>query len=336
MNNTSLYMPAEWEKHDRCWMAWPCREGLWSSLPEVRQTYADVALTVREFETVTMLVPPQLMVQARNALGSDIEILELPIDDSWVRDSGPTFVVDDHGEMAGVAYTFNAWGEKYHPYQEDAQMARRILDYLGIECISSDLVAEGGGICSDGQGTILTTDTCYPNPNRNPDWSKQQIEDELIRTLGASKVIWLPGDPDDDETDGHVDGLASFARPGVILLESTSEKSGHRSDFYRKAKAILESETDANGRPFELIEIPEALDATASGDKFCRSYVNFYIANDAIIAPSYGIAADDEVRECLQGAFPDRTIKQVRIDPIAEGGGGIHCITQQQPSAKNS
>jgi len=326
------YMPAEWEKHERCWMAWPCREEVWPDIAKVRSSYAGVAHAIREFEQVTMLVPPQLKASALNELGSDIEIIEMPIDDSWARDSGPTFVVDGQGGLKGVCYTFNAWGEKYQPYDQDALMARRILQTIGVDCISSPLVAEGGGMCSDGEGTVLTTDTCFPNKNRNPDWRQVDIDAELGRTVGAEKVIWLPGDPDDDETDGHVDGLATFIRPGVVLLESTSEQCGHRADFYRKAREVMESQRDARGRTFELISLPEATDVEARGDRFCRSYVNFYYANGAIIAPAYGIKMDDEVKERLQSIFPERVIRLVAVNHIAEGGGGIHCITQQQPA----
>ena len=330
--SNQFHMPAEWAQHQRCWMAWPAREGMWDDQASTRQTYAAVAHAIREFEPLTMLVPPAMAAEARNLLGSDIDLFEVPIDDSWARDSGPNFVVDAQGNSAGVCFRFNAWGEKYQPYDQDAKMAERILDRANVPAIHSDLIAEGGGICVDGEGTLLTTDTCFPNVNRNPDWSREQIEDELKSKLGVNKVIWLPGDPRDDETDGHVDGIAAFAGPGRIIIESTEINGDPRKPYFDSLRQQLEQETDARGRKFELLELPEAPEDCAVGDRFCLSYVNFYIANGAVIAPAYGIDTDDAVRERLQSYFPGRRIVQVPISSIAVGGGGIHCITQQQPA----
>jgi agmatine deiminase len=312
-------------------MAWPARTSMWPELEKTWQNYADVAHAIRQFEPLTMLVPPPLVAQARNYLGTDIDIFEIPIDDSWARDSGPNFVVSTEGDIAGVCFRFNAWGEKYKPFDQDAQMAGRILERAKVRAVESALVAEGGGLCVDGEGTLLTTTTCFPNANRNPQWSRDEIEAELKSTLGAEKVIWLPGDPLDNETDGHVDGIAAFSQPGKIIIEASSEPGDPRKPFFDSLRQQLERETDAQGRRLELLELPEAPEDCAIGDRFCLSYVNFYIANGAVIAPAYGIALDDEVKECLQSYFPGREIVQVRIDHIAEGGGGIHCITQQQP-----
>lgn len=329
--SSEFTMPAEWSHHQRCWMAWPCREGMWASSEETCRTYAAVAHAIAEFEPLTMLAPPHLAGQARAMLGSDIDLFEVPIDDSWARDSGPNFVTNERGELAGVCFRFNAWGEKYQPYDQDAQMAQRILERAGVRAIKSELIAEGGGICVDGEGTLLTTDTCFTNSNRNPDWSREEIEQELQQRLGVSKVIWLPGDPLDDETDGHVDGIAAFAAPGRIIVESSTDPNDPRKPFFDSLTVQLEQETDARGRSFELLELPEATQDCIIGERFCLSYVNFYIANGGLIAPSYGIKADAEVREKLQSYFPDRKIVMVPIAAIAEGGGGIHCITQQQP-----
>ena len=330
MKNKYL-MPAEWSPHQRCWMAWPCREGLWDNLEETCKTYAAVAHAIRDFEPLRMLAPPHLVKQAHDFLGSDIEIIEMPIDDSWARDSGPNFVKNDDGKIAGVCFQFNAWGKKYETYDQDAKMAERILLNADIPIIKSNLVAEGGGICVDGEGTLLTTDTCFTNKNRNPTWSREEIEKELRQLLGVSKIIWLPGDPNDNETDGHIDGIAAFASPGRIILETSSNPNEPRKHFFDSLKNQLSEEVDAQGRNFELLEIPEAPEDCIIGERFCLSYVNFYIANGSIIAPSYGIKTDDEVKEKLQSYFPSRKINMVPISSIAQGGGGIHCITQQQP-----
>jgi agmatine deiminase len=311
-------------------MAWPCREELWTNLEATCGAYRDVAHAIRRFEPVTMVTRPEQVDSARSVLGTDIDILEIPIDDSWTRDTGPNFVIDDSRELSGVCFTFNAWGQKYPGYEEDARLGRRILDHIGLAAIESPLVAEGGGLFVDGEGTLLTTDTCFPNANRNPDWSRDQIEDELKRLLGVEKVLWLPGDPLDRETDGHVDGLATFARPGMVIIESAGEES--RKPYFRQLREAVESMTDARGRQLELLEIPEADGALATSDRYCLSYVNFYIVNGAVIAPAYGAPSDDLARERLQSCFPDREVVMVPIAAIAEGGGGIHCITQQQPA----
>ncbi|MEO1080423.1 MAG: agmatine deiminase family protein [Pseudomonadota bacterium] len=326
-------MPAEWQSHERCWMAWPSRDGMWPNPEGTCAAYRDVAHAIAEFEPVTMVVPPQLCQQARNYLGGDIALLEMPIDDSWARDSGPNFVVDENGDLAGVCFEFNAWGGKYHPYDDDACMAANILEHLGLPVLKSKLIAEGGGICVDGKGTLLTTDTCFPNANRNPDWSREQIDAELCAQLGVEKVIWLPGDPLDQETDGHVDGVAMFAKPGAIIIESTDDADDPRGEYFGQLRQALEGEHDARGRPLQLWTLPEAPAESALSDNFCLSYVNFYIANGAIIAPAYGVPTDDAVRERLQDYFPGRAIRMIPIDEIARGGGGIHCITQQQPAA---
>ncbi len=326
----SYKMPPEWAAHERTWMAWPCRDGMWTNSDATARGYADVAHAIRDAEPVTMVVPPEELERARHFLGSDIDILEIPIDDSWARDSGPNFVINDQGELAGVCFTFNAWGGKYEPHDQDALMAARILEHIGVPAIKSELIAEGGGLCVDGEGSLLTTDTCFPNANRNPDWSREQIDDELKRQLGVEKVLWLPGDPLDQETDGHVDGLAAFCAPGKVILETAGEAS--REPYFAELRAAIESHTDAQGRSLQVFELPEAESSIAVGERFCLSYVNFYIANGAVIAPSYGVPSDDVARERLQDCFPDRDIVMVPIAAIAEGGGGIHCITQQQPA----
>ncbi len=326
-------MPAEWQAHERCWMAWPNREGMWPNPAGTCAAYRDVAHAIAEFEPVTMVVPPERRQQARDYLGSDITLLELPIDDSWARDSGPNFVADENGDLAGVCFEFNAWGGKYHPYADDARMAANVLEHLGLPVLKSKLVAEGGGISVDGQGTLLTTDSCFPNANRNPDWTRDQIEAELCAQLGVETVIWLPGDPLDEETDGHVDCVAVFAKPGTVVLETTEDADDPRREYFSRLRQALEGERDARGRLLELWTLPEAPAGCAPDDRFCLSYVNFYLANGAVIAPAYGAATDDVVRERFQDYFPDRSIRMLPIHEIARGGGGIHCITQQQPAA---
>ncbi len=327
-------MPAEWQPHERCWMAWPCRHEIWGRhLQATKRAYARVAHAIATFEPVSMLVPAAHVTDARNHLGHDVTVIEMEIDDSWTRDSGPCFVTDG-ASLKAVTFRFNAWGNKYRRYDQDALMAGRIAEQAGVPVVSSNLIAEGGGICVDGEGTLLTTESCFPNANRNPGWSRDEIAAELECTLGVEKVIWLPGNESETETDGHVDGIAMFVAPGHVVIEAPRQAENPWADIMHANIKTLAQQTDARGRPLKLTHICEAesLELSPQADeRFCRSYVNFYIANDAIVAPRYGIREDGEAREVLEGCFPDREIVQVSISDIAIGGGGIHCITQQQP-----
>jgi agmatine deiminase len=325
-------MPAEWATHAGCWMAWPSNhETFGGRLEEARTAYASVAQAIRRFEPVSMIANPNEARDAAELCGPDIEILQMEIDDSWVRDSGPLFLTDGRGNLAGTTFRFNAWGGKSEKFAKDAKIVENVLEHVGVRRFESVLFAEGGGIHVDGEGTILTTEQCFPNPNRNPGWSREEIERELCRALGAKKVIWLPGDPDDDVTDGHVDGVACFVRPGVVLVEHNPDTSNRRHEILKENARALEGVTDAKGRELELIFIEEAYEAEPESETFSRSYINFYLANGAVVVPGFGLPGDDRVRETLQQVFPDRQVVQPLTKDIAIGGGGIHCITQQQP-----
>jgi agmatine deiminase len=204
-----------------------------------------------------------------------------------------------------------------------------------VKSFASTLIAEGGGLSVDGEGTVLTTESCFPNSNRNPDWTRDQIEEELMEALGCSKVIWLPGNVLETETDGHVDGVAVFASPGVVLIQSDEDEEHYWRDIHTANVAALSGQTDAKGREIKMIKVPDAwkLQTGVDGEEFCDSYVNFYICNDGIVMPKYGIREDGLVAELLQDAFPGRRVSQVDIYHIAGGGGGIHCITQQEPKS---
>ncbi len=326
-------MPAEWALHERSWMMWPCRTEVWPDMPATRKDYVSVAHAIREFEPLTMAVNPADETEARSMLGSDIDIVVTSLDDSWARDAGPCFLLDGKGNRAGVNFGFNAWGGKYAPFENDDAFSGFVLSQTGVRQYSSKLIAEGGGVSVDGEGTILTTESCFPNSNRNPGWSKAEIENELLEMLGGEKVIWLPGNIEETETDGHVDGIAVFVRPGVVLIESAGNPGDEFHDIMKSNIAALENQVDAKGRNIEMVSIPEASDAVTSGDKFCTSYINSYLVNGGIVMPRYDVATDDVAREAFQAFFPERRIVQVSINNIALGGGGIHCITQQQPAA---
>ena len=326
-------MPAEWVPHARCWMAWPDREDLWGeSLAQTKQGYADVAQAIAAFEPVTVIAAPGSAPEAARLCGPPVEILALEIDDAWVRDTGPAFLVGDGGSRAATAWRFNAWGGKFERYAEDAQLAARLCARLGLPLYRSSLHLEGGALHVDGEGTLLTTESCVLNPNRNPGLTRAEAERELCQALGCSKVIWLPGELDPgDATDGHVDGLACFARPGLVLMESRTDPDSPRAAILGENRRALQGATDARGRVLEIVEMEDAWEAEQQGDSFCISYVNFYVANGGVVMPAYGIPADARARALVAHAFPDREVVQVDVRKIAIGGGGIHCITQQQP-----
>lgn len=328
-------MPAEWARHAGCWMAWPKRAELWRQyLEAAREDYVRVARAIARFEPLTMIADPEHAADARRRCGPSVNVLPLPIDDSWLRDSASTVVVDAAGRRAAAAFTFNAWGGKYRPHDQDATLGERLAKVAGIPSFRSTLTAEGGGFLTDGEGTLITAETCMLNPNRNPGWTKAEVESELRAMLGVQKVIWLPGDVTDTETDGHVDGYLSYVKPGMVLIEVVADPADPRFEIMAENRKMLETETDARGRRFTMVPIAEAPrsvipDADAA---YCRSYVNFYLANGGIVAPAYGIAEDVGVLETLSRVYPDREVVLVPLRYLFRGGGGIHCITQQEPA----
>jgi agmatine deiminase len=299
-------------------------------LEEAKRGYANVARAIARFEPVNMLCPPGSVDEARKQCGPGIDVIPWDLDDSWMRDIGPNFLKRGR-ETALSVFQFNAWGRKYEQYRKDAALGNRMAEALGFRCFTSPVYMEGGGICTDGEGTLLTTRQCILNDNRNPGISEAEAERELCDALGVERVIWLPGDPDDDETDGHVDGLACFVRPGVVLVEHEPDTSSDRHAILEENIEALRGQTDARGRQLQILTIGEASESEALGERYCRSYINFYIANGGIVMPRYGIPSDRAARETVETCFPGREIVQVDVRGIASGGGGIHCITQQQP-----
>lgn len=326
------FMPGEWHDHEACWMAWPARVDLWPDVEATKQAYADVANTIAEFEPLKLIVKPSMLEDAKKFISKNVQLIEMEIDDSWTRDSGPNFLVNESGSIAGSTWEFNAWGEKFDPYDQDALMGSRILDLMEIEEFKSDMIAEGGGITIDGEGTVITTESCFLNKNRNPNMSKKEVENELCKTLGIEKVIWIPGDVNETGTDGHIDGIAAFIEPGRILVEINSDKTDPHYQVCMDNLDALKNIKDAKGRTLEIETIHEGDYSELVYDE-CRSYINSYLANGAVVVPGYNHERDDWAVETYKRIYPERTIVQVQISGIAIGGGGIHCITQQEPKA---
>ncbi|MDI3417051.1 agmatine deiminase family protein [Streptomyces luteolus] len=336
--NTSaegLRMGAEWESHARTFMSWPALDSVWAEdLPYVREDIARIARAIAEYEYVVMMARPDQQKAAQKACGRDVEVIPLAVDDLWARDTVPVFV-EDGGEIVGVDFNFNGWGNKQE-HTNDARVGRTLLAEYGIPRRKAPLVSEGGSFETDGEGTLLITESSIVNDNRNRGKSRDQIEAELKKTLGMQKVIWLAGVRGQDITDAHVDSLVRFVAPGVVLLDrahpDTPADSWSRSAD--QANAVLGKATDAKGRPFEVIDLPQPdlYEITGEGDDFVSTYANFYVANDSVFLPKFGDRKGDKrARSILQEHFPDRDIVQIQIDTIASGGGGIHCATHDQP-----
>lgn len=332
-------MPAEWAPHARTWMCWPCRTEAWGGpegLLRGKQAVARVARAISTFEPVVMAVRPQDVAEAKLACAGKTEIFEVALDDSWARDSGPTFLGGPDGTVAGVQWQFNAWGAKYAPYTDDAQFATRVLNWAHVPVYEAPLVCEGGAIHVDGQGTLITTEQCLLNPNRNPHLTRQQVEERLALFTGARKIIWLGEGFSDEETDGHVDNIACFAAPGRVIVGVPAERA--HPDYEPVIEAIrrLSEARDAEGRRFEIVEIVQPLERRRDfrGRPLQASYVNFYLPNGGVVMPSFDDPHDERARAVIADCFPGRDILQVDALDIVEGGGGIHCLTQQEPEGR--
>lgn len=327
-------MPPEWVPHARCWMAWPCREEAWGGhIEAARRAFAEVARTIAEFEPVTMICRPDLLASASLELGSGITLLPMPHDDSWMRDVGPGFLLGAEGRLGGVAFRFNGWGEQWPDYDQDARLARRLLEHIGAEIFESDLVVEGGGLCVDGEGTCLACEPSVLDPARNPGRSRAEIEAGLAACLGVERVIWLPYGLIDDETGGHVDNVARFVRPGVVVAAVDAEGQPNHQRLAVNLGVLRDSQ-DARGRRLEVLELPLPKPRERSpGRLLTQSYVNFYLANGAVIVPGFDDPRDGPAARLLGQAFPDRRVVQIDARDIVGGGGGIHCITLDQPKA---
>src|SRR5262245_44735322 len=330
----SWRMPPEWAAHERCLMAWPS-DARWQRHSErARSEYAATANAIATFEPVTVIAAPGHGAEVRARCTSTIDVIELPLDDSWLRDSGPIFVCDERGRRAGVDFRFNAWGGKYAQYASDDALSAALLARLGIERIASDMILEGGAITVDGEGTLITTEQCLLNPNRNPRMSREAIEAELRRTLGVFKVIWLAwGAFEDVGTDGHVDGVCSYVRPGVVLAQTCEDESNPNFERMAANLTILRAARDAKGRPLEVIELPQLPYFDLDGGTVAAGYANFYLANGAVIVPTVDLPLDGGALSIIRRAFPEREVVGVPSRIVAFGGGGTLCITQQLPRA---
>ncbi|UCE81060.1 MAG: agmatine deiminase family protein [Methanobacteriota archaeon] len=324
-------MPAEWSPHRGCLVSWPCNSRTFRNyIKEAEQAYASIISAIGRFEQVTVIVDPSTLPSARSNLKGNPRLMPINLDDSWIRDNGPIFVSSPTEEVSIVDFGFNAWGKK-SSFLKDNEVPRILSDEFGIRRYEAPMVLEGGSVSVDGEGTLLTTEQCLLNPNRNPGLTKDEIEKNLREYLGVKKVIWLGRGQANDITDGHVDGVACFCAPKTVMVARTKNESDVNFDTLEENRALLETSTDCKGRSIEIVDIVQPGPRDYLGLQITPGYINHYVANDGIVAPEFGIPEDALAAETLRSFYSDRQVVFVRTSALEIGGGGIHCITQQIP-----
>ena len=327
--------PAEWERHERTWMAWPSAGYTLGDtevdVAEARGAWASVANAIVKHEPLTMVVDPSAVDVAREWLDERVDIVEATLDDAWMRDIGPTFVKGAGGALLGVDWIFNGWGaQSWAAWEHDANIARTVLTSADVPVISSSLTNEGGGIHTNGDGTVLVTETVQLDPGRNPGWTRDEVEREMFDTLGATRFVWLPRgltrDYDEFGTRGHVDIVAAFCNPTTVLYHDQRNPEHPDFEVSEQVRTLLESEG------FDLIAMP-APETLRDDEGFVDySYINHYVCNNAVILCGFDDPGDEVAKGILEKAYPGRTVELVDARALFARGGGIHCITQQQPA----
>ena len=326
-------MPAEWSSHSACFVSWPCKERTWHGhFTQSKAAYAEVIRAIGRFERVIVLTASSTSSEARRTFAKDADFLDVELDDSWVRDNGPIFVKDEAGHVAIVRFRFNAWGGKFPPFDKDEMVPVEISKHLRMRRYDAPMILEGGSISVDGDGTLLTTEQCLLNKNRNPEMTRDQIERRLSEYLGIRKVIWLSKGVEEDLTDGHVDGVATFAGPHLVVASHTKDRSNPNFSNLEENMARLETATDARGKSIEIVRIVQPYPRDVDSFSITPCYANHYIANEGVVLPIYGIPEDKVAIETLKGAYPGRIIVGADCRYIEIGGGAVHCITQQLPA----
>ena len=336
----NFYMPAEWYQHECCWMQWPTEffpinaTSSWShfDLDKGRLAWANVANAISRFEKLKMIVHPSDSKSALNLLDKNVEIFQTPIDDAWCRDTGAIFLLNEKNQLGGVDSDFNCWGYKEN-FEQDDKVAKFMINEANATYFKNDMVLEGGSIHVNGQGTLITTEQCLLHENRNPHLSKDDIENNLKKFFGVTKIIWLKHGTDEG-TNGHIDNVACFSGTGTILAMTCSDKEDTYYDLLSENLEILKTSVDQDNNPLKIVELEMSKKRLIPDDDEPSSYINFYIANDAVIFPIFGDdVADQNAMKIIKSQFPNRQIVCLDGHDILMGGGNIHCITQQQPKA---
>lgn len=325
----SLLMPPEWSRHERTWLAWPAAD--YAQEEDAYLAWSEVANTAAEYEPVTVLVDPKHFAIAKRYLSESIELVTCALDDSWIRDSGATFVFD-RGELAAVNWVFNGWGaQSWSNYEQDAKVATFMANHVGAKIINSDLVNEGGGIHTNGNGLLLATETVQLGIERNPDWSRLEVEAELNSKLGTDKVVWirrgLTRDYETFGTKGHIDIVACFANESTLLVHDQQDPNHPDNSITHEVISRLEEQTDCR-----IVRVPAPKELKDDLGFVDYSYINHYILNNAVLLCAFNDPNDEVAKGILQEVYPGREIRLIDARPIFDRGGGIHCITQQQPA----
>ncbi|GLH73330.1 hypothetical protein GETHLI_18320 [Geothrix limicola] len=337
MTNPMIHQPAEWDRHSACWLAWPSHGHLWQeNLASAQTEFAALCLAIAEDggEDLDLLVQDDVAeAQARAALApvlGQVRFHRVPVGDIWLRDTAPIFVKAG-GALQAACFRFNGWGGKY-VLPGDDQVAPRVAALSGLPSRVHAWILEGGSVEADGEGTLLTTRQCLLNPNRNPGLDQAALEAALRKDLGAEKVLWLDEGLINDHTDGHIDTLARFVAPGVVVCMEARDAGDPNAATLARLASDLEAMTDARGRKLKVLRIPSpgALE-NEDGELMPASYVNFYIGNRSVVVPTYGTPHDEAAVAALAPLFPGRRVVGRSARAILSGGGAFHCITQQQP-----
>lgn len=341
-NGEGWFMPEESEPHKRTWMSFIASEDIWarSQIAEVQRDLARIAKTIAKYESVSMLVHSQDFDTAVKLLGGldshpyPIELIEFGMNDLWMRDTGPTFVINQKGQKLAVNLNFNGWGED-QDFELDAKAADFVARQAAVKSIRANLILEGGCFEVDGQGTAIMTESCILNDNRNPRWDKSEVEEELKILLGLNKIIWLKGVKGKDITDGHTDFYARFAKPGVVVVSRDMDQDSYDYRVTRENIKTLQVASDAKGNPLKLVvlDTPWEINLKYGSKDFAAGYVGYYVCNNAVIMQKFGDKRADRIAlDKLEKVFPNHQFEQILIDGIASGGGSIHCATQQEPA----
>ncbi len=327
-------MPAEWVPHERCWMAWPSRAETWGEhLDGARDVVAEIANTIARFEPVTIVTKPKNVAEVSLLTANGVAQVSLTHDDCWIRDYGPTFLMNQSKGVAGVAWRWNAWGYRYEDHERDAKVAEEILKHLEMRAYVNNLVMEGGGIDVDGEGTVIASEATLLNPNRNPDMTREQVEEVLIEYLGVQQVIWLGEGLQDDMTGGQIGNVARFVRPGVVLALSCTDPADPNHKILTDNIQRLKAARNAKGQSLEVVDVEQPRPLfDPDGRRLALSYVNLYMPNDGIVMPAFDDGATDrKAFDAMSKLFPKREIVQIPALELAYGGGGIHSFTLPQP-----
>ena len=342
-------LPAEWEPHAATWIAWPHRRATFlGDFPAIPAFFARFVRLLAECEPVRVVASGPALAEARERLHgvADVELVDIPTNDSWLRDTGPMILLPRAGGAAGTAHgaaaarpvavcwEWNAWGGKYPPWDLDARVARSVADRLGLSVVAPGLVLEGGAVDTDGAGTLLVNERCVVDPRRNRGWTRDRWDAELRRRLAAERVIWVGGELAGDDTDGHIDQLARFVAPGRVVAARQPDRSDPNHASLAENLRLLEEAVDARGRRLEVIPVDIPNHFAFAGVQLPASHLNFYVLNNAVMVPVFGAATDAAALATLAGCFPGRRIVPVDCQEVVRGRGALHCITRDEPAAR--